>query len=122
MFMPPSLGHDEARDSSTRHRLAVIRHTIPDRLDSAARLLDDALDLVARHGLAEALQPDPVPYQATVEGLRAAARRIRTAAEAIPVPGWSSRSAPDTSRPQRQPELLTQPAASAEATPTREGT
>jgi len=85
----PCLGDDRL----AHHRHATIRHTIPDRLDYAARLLDDALDLLARYGLAEALQPSPIPYQATVEGLRAAAGRIRTAAEAIPDPGWKSRPA-----------------------------
>lgn len=90
--MTPAPGHDLGR-ALAQHRHATIRHTIPDRLDYAARLLDDALDLVARYGLGEALQPNPIPYQATVEGLRAAAGRIRTAAEAIPDPGWPSRPA-----------------------------
>jgi hypothetical protein len=107
--MHPAHRRDLAAETSARQRLAAMQHTVPDRLDSAARLLDDALDLVARHGLAEALQPDPVSYQATAEGLRAAARRIRTAAEAIPLPGWSSRPAPQARRPQRTPEHLTQP-------------
>jgi len=116
--MPPAHRRDLAAETSARDRLATMRHTLPDRLDSAARLLDDALDLVARHGLAEALQPDPVPYQDTVDGLRAAARRIRSAAEAIPLPGLSTRPAPPARRPgQRPPEQLTQPPMRDESTP-----
>jgi hypothetical protein len=61
-----------------------VRHTIPERLDSAAQLLDDALDLGARYGLAEALQPDPHGYAPISEGLRAAANRIRAAGDQIP--------------------------------------
>lgn len=55
---------DAAPDILTRHRLSTIRNTIPERLDSASQLLDDALDVVARYGLAEALEPDPNPYAA----------------------------------------------------------
>jgi hypothetical protein len=81
---------DAAPDTLARQRLVTIRHTIPERLDRAAELLDDALDLVARYGLAEALQPDPKPYAAISEGLRAAANRIRAAGDRIPgAPDWS---------------------------------
>jgi hypothetical protein len=81
---------DAATDILARHRFVTIRHTIPERLDRAAQLLDDALDLVARYGLAEALQPDPHPYASISEGLRAAANRIRAAADQIPSPNdWS---------------------------------
>lgn len=94
--MTPAPGHDLGLDALAQHRHATILHTIPDRLDYAARLLDDALDLLARYGLAEARQPNPIPYRATVEGLRAAGR-LRTAADAIPAPGRPSRPLPATS-------------------------
>lgn len=81
---------DEVTDILARHRLVTIRHTIPERLDRAAQLLDDALDLVASYGLGEALQPDPHPCAPISEGLRAAANRIRAAADQIPSPyDWS---------------------------------
>ena len=71
-------------DQLAQHRHATISHTIPQRLDYAATLLEDALKLLAGYGLTEALQPDPSRYLATPQGLRAAARRIRQAADAIP--------------------------------------
>ncbi len=58
---------DRAREVGAERRYLAITHTIPDGLDRAAQLLDEALDLLARYGLAEALQPDAGPYQATAD-------------------------------------------------------
>ena len=70
-------------DRLAQHRHSTISHTIPQRLDYAATLLEDALKLLADYGLTEALQPDAARYLATPQGLRAAASRIRRAADAI---------------------------------------
>jgi hypothetical protein len=79
-------------DILANHRLVTILFTIPERLDRAGQLLDDALDLVARYGLAEALQPDLNQYTAVSVGPRAAANRIRAAGAQIPGPSdWSPR-------------------------------
>lgn len=81
-----------ADDILARHRYNTIRHSIPDRLDRVADQLEDCLVLVARYGLAEALQPGASQHQhVSVEVLRDAATRIRTAARHIPWTGTAAR-------------------------------
>ncbi len=89
---------DRAREVGAERRYLAIKHTIPDGLDHAAQLLDEALDHLARYGLAEALQPDAAPYQATADGLRTAANRLRAAVSRMPDPGSSRQPPRNTAR------------------------
>ena len=73
-------------DDGASQRHVHLRVTIPDRLDRLADDLAACLDLLARAGLSEALQPDPARHQAVPGQLRDAATRIRWAAAHIPAP------------------------------------
>jgi hypothetical protein len=73
-------------DDGASQRHVHLRVTIPDRLDRLANDLAACLDLLARAGLSEALQPDPARHQAVPGQLRDAATRIRWAAAHIPAP------------------------------------
>jgi len=75
------------RTALARHRYVTIRYTIPDRLDCAARMLNEVLGHVHAYRLDEALQPTVEQYQAVAVGLAGAAERLRLAAELIPEPG-----------------------------------
>jgi hypothetical protein len=72
-----------AADGATQ-RYLQIQAGIPDRLDRMADEFADCLDLLARAGLSEALQPDPARHQAVPRQLRDAATRIRWAAALMP--------------------------------------
>ncbi len=80
--MTPPREHPD-NDALARHRYITIKHTIPDRLEWIAGQLTDCLDLVARYGLDEALQPHPGRYD-VAPGLRDATRRLRVAAANMP--------------------------------------
>lgn len=73
-----------ANDTVARHRYATIAVAIPDRLDRIADQLEECLAIVARYGLAEALQPTTGQGKhLSVHELRDAATRIRIAAAYI---------------------------------------
>jgi hypothetical protein len=76
-----------SREALARRRYVTIGHTIPDRLDCVAQLLNEVLGQVHTYRLDEALQPTVEQYRTVVEGLGAAAERLRLAAELIPEPG-----------------------------------
>ena len=73
-------------DDGASRRHVHLRVAIPDRLDRLANDLEACLDLLARAGLSEDLQPDPARHQAVPGQLRDAATRIRWAAAHIPAP------------------------------------
>ena len=71
-------------------RYRQLQTDIPDRLERLADELASCINLLARAGLLESLQPDPARHQAVPGQLRDAATRIRWAATLMPEPTtWS---------------------------------
>jgi hypothetical protein len=78
--------------NGTLQRYQRIQTDIPDRLDQLADELASCINLLARAGLLESLQPDPGRHQAVPGQLRDAATRIRWAATLMPEPATWSRT------------------------------
>lgn len=87
--MDLTLTYDAANESSrilACHWYLTVRHTIPARLEYAAGLLGDAIELAYRYELDDAFEEPPERLRTAREDLLSAARRIREAAARLDAP------------------------------------